>query len=111
MYHATPHATANIPGSELFLGRCIWTILDLLKLDRETHVDDKHSAQDQLARKQELDLDQKVMARNWSSGPYWVPGVIVKQLGPPTFQVRTQQNHPWKRHADHLRKFVGITKF
>lgn len=44
------------------------------------------------------------MAGNWSSGPDWVPGVIVEQLGPLTFQVRTQQSQLWKRHVHYLRK-------
>ena len=43
------------------------------------------------------------MARNWSTGPDWVPGTLVEKLGPLTFMVRTEFGQLWKRHMDHLR--------
>ena len=33
----------------------------------------------------------------------WIPGEVQKQLGPVTYQVRTDSGQVWKQHIDHLR--------
>ena len=40
------------------------------------------------------------MVWNLRSGFDWVPGVIVKRLGPVSFLVETEGQKLWKRHVD-----------
>ena len=43
------------------------------------------------------------MVKNYRSGPKWLPGVIVEQLGTLTFLVQLDNGMFWKRHVDQLR--------
>lgn len=58
---------------------------------------------DKRARSRELHTGQSVMARNLRPGAPWVPGVIVEQLGPLTYQVQVGGGLMRKRHVDYLR--------
>ena len=42
------------------------------------------------------------MAKNFRSGPKWLPGVIVEQLGMLTFLVQPDSGMFWKRNIDQL---------
>ena len=48
-------------------------------------------------------IGENVMAKNYRSGPKWLPGVIVEQLGTLTFLVQLDNGMFWKRHVDQLR--------
>ena len=113
-YRATPHATTDAPPCELFLGRRLRTRFDLLRPNRDRRVNNKQAAQkarhDYHAGYRELEVDQKVMARNWRPGPEWVPGEIVERLGPLTFKILTQAGQLWKRHIDHLRELGEVSE-
>ena len=37
-------------------------------------------------------------------GPPWVPGVVVKVLGPLSFVIQVQGGQRWKRHVGHIRE-------
>ena len=105
-YRTTPHATTNQTPSSLFLGRELRTRLDLLKPSIERQVVEKQATQkekhDQHAKEREFHVGQRVMVRNLRPGPAWVPGIIVKRLGPVSFLVEVN-GLIWKRHIDHLR--------
>ena len=38
-----------------------------------------------------------------------MPGIIIKQLGPLSFLVRTSEDLEWKRHSDHIRDYTSDT--
>ena len=43
------------------------------------------------------------MVRNFRPGDKWVPGEVVKRLGPLTYRVKVKSGDVWKRHIDHVR--------
>ena len=48
-------------------------------------------------------LGQRVMAKNMRPGPAWVPGRIVAQNGPLSYEILTDDSQVWKRHVEHLK--------
>ena len=46
------------------------------------------------------------MARNFSQGENWVPGVTAQQLRPITYLVDFSYGQLWKSHIDHLKELV-----
>ena len=44
------------------------------------------------------------MARNLHCGPKWIPGVIIQNLGPLSFLIKTRNGQTWRRHEDYLKK-------
>ena len=112
-YRATPHATTGRAPSTLFLQRHLQTHLSLLQPDTEKQVHKKQAEQvkqhDTHAKWRSFQESQKVMARNFRPGPKWVPGTIIKQLGPVSFLVRISEGIEWKRHIDHIRDYTGDT--
>ena len=107
-YRSSPHATTGVTPCSLFLKRQIRTRFDLLKPDQESHVAEKQSQQkgahDKHARSRQFSVGQSVMARNLRPGPKWIPGVIVQNLGPLSFLIKTRNGPTWRRHVDHLKK-------
>ena len=110
-YRTTPHATTGTPPCQLLMGRSLRTRWDLLKPDIEQRVSWRQSKQkeryDQHARPRSFHPGQSVMAKNFRSGPDWVPGVIVQQLGPLTYLVDVSNGRLWKRHVDHLKNYFS----
>ena len=45
------------------------------------------------------------MARNFSSGPDWVQGVVARQLGPLTYLIDVLDGRFWRRHMDLVKKY------
>ena len=89
------------------MGRHLRTHWDLLKPDVGRRVRQRQWKQktqhDQHARLRMFQEGQSVMARNFRAGDPWIPGVIVRQLGPLTFLVDVSDGRFWKRHIDHLK--------
>ena len=106
-YRTTPHSTAGVAPSTLFLGRDLRTRLDLLRPDIGKHVHMQQSRQkalhDQHARDREFSVGQSVWTRNMREGPCWVPGTVVEILGPVSCLIHVQNGELWRRHIDHLR--------
>ena len=49
-------------------------------------------------------VGQKVMVKDMRpTDTKWIPGVVIKQLGPVSYLVKVEQGLHWKRHIDHLR--------
>ena len=49
------------------------------------------------------EIGQQVMVKNMRPGPLWVPGRIISQTGPVSYQIQTDDAQVWKRHVDHLK--------
>ena len=83
------------------------TRFDLLKPNLEHRVLAKQAVQkdqhDQHAHLRSLEAGHPVMAKNMHHGENWIPGVILKQLGPVSFLVDVGEGRTWKRHIDHLK--------
>jgi hypothetical protein len=47
------------------------------------------------------------MARNFQAGAAWILGVIVQQLGPVTYLIEVSDGRLWKRHIDHVKRYVS----
>lgn len=46
---------------------------------------------------------QVVRVHHLRSGDNWIPGVVLKQLGPVSYLVDVGEGRAWKRHIDHLK--------
>lgn len=92
----------------LFLKRQIRTRFDLLKPNQESHVTQKQAQQktehDRHSKRRDFSVGQKVMAKNFRSGPKWIPAVIDEKLGPLSYLVKTVDGELWRRHVDHLKE-------
>ena len=106
-YRNTPHATTGRSPSELLLGRKARTHLDLCHPDEARAVEEQQRLQkryhDNHAKDRRIDEGDKVYVRNFSSGPCWLPGVVVSQSGPVSFVVKLQDGRTVRRHQDHTR--------
>ena len=106
-YRSIPHAATSRTRSELFLGRQLHTRLHLLHPQCQQEVTEHQAVQkanrDRRTHQQELLPGQKVMARNYRSGPRWPPGVIVQHLGPLTYSVQVHSGTCWRCHIDQFR--------
>ena len=67
---------------------------------KQTIQKDQH---DQHAHLRSLEAGQPVMVKNMLSGDKWIPGVVLKQLGPVSFLVDVGEGKTWRRHLDHLK--------
>ena len=107
-YRTTPHSTTKVAPCMLFLKRGLRTRLDLLRPSVHDTVRDKQDVQkthhNHHAREREMTVGQTVMVRNLRPGDAWIPGVIVKMLGPVSYLVDVGEGRVWKRHVDHLKQ-------
>lgn len=74
-YRLTPHSTTGVAPSELLLGRCPHSHLDLVKPDLQQHVQSKQFTQAaQRGGKEEKDFESgsSVLAKNFSTGKPWL---------------------------------------
>ena len=104
-YRISVHLTTGVTPSSLFLKRELRTIFDLLRPDRESHVADRQSHQksdhDRHSRARHFMSGDLVMAKNYRSGPDWVPATVVARLGP---LLETVDKQLWRRHVDQVKK-------
>ncbi|XP_031552508.1 uncharacterized protein LOC116289694 [Actinia tenebrosa] len=57
---------------------------------------------DKHARARALAEDDKVLARNYSGSPKWLPGTIIKETGPVSGEVELEDGTVVRRHHDQL---------
>ena len=111
-YRATPHATTNVLPSELFLNRKLKTHFDLMIPNTKKHVTSKQSDQKQQhnkhARSCSLFPGSLVMIRGYTGSSKWIPGMILRKLGPLMFDEETTNGQIVKWHVDQLRLSVDI---
>ena len=105
-YRSTPHSTTNVAASELFLGRNLRTLFDLLKLDIETRVLSNQANQKRYH-------DKRAKPRYFSPQPVMIqdfhlntdkciPGTVVESLGPITYKVQVEGGNIFKHHINHV---------
>ena len=108
-YRATPHATTSMAPATLFLQRDLRTRFSLIQPDPERRVSLKQAQQathhDKHVKPRSLSSGQSVMIRNFRPGPKWVPGTVVRQLGPLSYLVALANGSQHKRHIDHIRAY------
>ena len=106
-YRSTPHATTNAPPSELFLKRRLRTRFDLMRPSTKEYVSSKQAEQklhhDKQVKSRSLIPGALVMVRNFSGSNKWIPGIIIKKLGPVTYHVEVAHGQILKRHVDQLK--------
>ena len=105
-YRSTAHATTNVSPSELFLKRQLRTRFDLLKPHTRGFVESKQAEQkrhhDKHVKLRCFFPGSSVMVRNYSDKDKWIPGTVLKKLGPITYHVDVGNGRVLKRHIDQL---------
>ena len=105
-YRSTPHATTNVSPSELFLKRQLRTRFDLLKPHTRGFVESKQAEQkqhhDKHIKLRCLFPGSSVLVHNYNDGCKWIPGTVLKKLGPITYSVDVGNGRVLKRHIDQL---------
>ena len=107
-YRTTPQGTTGIPPCHLLMGRQLRTRLDQVIPDLAKHVQDAQLTQKQYHDEHTKDCNflpgQRVLVRNYTGSPCWLPGIIKTVLGPVSYQVELNDGRLWKRHLDQLLK-------
>lgn len=106
-YRTTPHATTKVAPATLLFKKQLHTGFDLLKpLTIKETVQQKQQGQverhRQKAKERILRSGERVLARNYTNGPKWVPATVIAQTGPVSYTVRTDEDIVWRRHVDQL---------
>ena len=109
-YRATPHATTEASPAELFLQRRLRTRFDLLKPDYKKLVTSQQITQkkhhDGHTKLRTFVIGAPVMVRDFRHDTKWVPGTVVKVLGPVTYRVDLGGGNIVKRYVDQLTQRV-----
>ena len=105
-YRTTAHATTKETPCRLMMGRSLRTRLDFLRPNLDSKVLSQQAQQKQYhdnhSRSRSFAVGDKILAKNFRSGPKWVPGTIVDCLSSVSYQVRVHEGMIWRRHVDHL---------
>ena len=105
-YRNTPHSTTNETPSILFLKRQLRTRLDLLRPTVQVTVDNKQAQQKQNhdvhTKQRDLFVGTPILAKNFTSNPQWLPGVIIDRVAPLTYSIQLHDGRIWRRHIDHI---------
>ena len=107
-YRITPHTITGVAPTELLMGRCLRSCLDLTKPDLTKIVQSKQ-------HKQKLLHNNEKSFRKFSEGdavyiedfshakPIWVSGTIQKSTGPVSYSVILSDRNIIKRHIDNIK--------
>ena len=88
----------------LLMGRRLRTRLDLLAPSVHKHVETKQQAVVERTSDRQLcnlQVEDQVMARNYSERGKWMQGIVTQVLGSRNYMVNIQ-GQLWKRHMDQL---------
>ncbi|XP_043935248.1 uncharacterized protein K02A2.6-like [Protopterus annectens] len=105
-YRITPQSTNGLSPAEMLQGRRLRSTLDLVrpniraKIERMQWRQKEHH--DRRRRERSFLAGDAVMTRNFSYGPKWIPGFIVKSTGPLSYQVRLNGGLLVRRHVDQI---------
>ena len=106
-YRTTPQTTTGVSPAELLMGRKLLTHLDLLVPDIRGRVRMRQNLQkhshDLHAKDKQFQENDPVMAKNFSQGPLWITGKILKKSGAATFLVELPDGRVIRRHSDQLK--------
>lgn len=88
-YYLTPQSSTGISPSELLLGRCPRSRLDLLKPHTAERIERNQRKQkeqhDLRSRERNFEVGDNVFVRNYHHGDKWLPGVIQQKTGPVSY--------------------------
>ena len=105
-YRITPHSSLGSSPAVVMWGHTLRSRLDLLRpdIDKKAQQDtDRQSrAYDSRAPNRQFAVQDTVYARNYGSGPRWVPGSIVSCQGTAMYVVKLLDNREIVRHVDQL---------
>ncbi|XP_059201274.1 uncharacterized protein K02A2.6-like [Centropristis striata] len=108
-YRTTPNCTTGQSPADLFLHRHVRTRLDFLKPCTKETVRKRQYQQkarhDHRAADRSFGVDDAVYLRSTVGGdPKWIPGLVVRQTGPVSYEVRERDSDTvHRRHGDQLR--------
>ena len=107
-YRITPHSSIGSSPAELMWGRTLRSKLDLLRPDidhnAERATDRQKSSHDVHSSQRHFAVNETVYARNYGSGPQWLPGRIVSLQGNVMYCVWLLDNQEIVHHVDQLRQ-------
>lgn len=107
MYRSAVHSTTGVTPSSLFLNRELRSRFDLLRPDHDADVARRQARQkeqhDRRSPTRHFVVGDLVMARNYRSGPDWIPATVVSKLGPLSYLLETEDKQLWRRHIDQVK--------
>lgn len=105
-YRRAPHATTGSSPAELFLGRQVRTILDIMKPDRREVVLQKQQRMCDIGKKvRHFEIGETVLARCYGKqmNNQWRRGIVLSKHGSRTYSVQLPDGMIWKRHLNQIR--------
>ena len=113
-YRLTPHSTTGQPPAELLMGRRPRSHLDFLFPSVAQRVQQSQERQkthhDQHVQSRTFQVGDEVYVVNHRGSPKWLPGVVVKLLGPLNLIVKVKDGQEVRYHVDHVRVRTGGEK-
>jgi hypothetical protein len=102
-YRIMPHTSTGTSPSELMWGKRLRSPLDLLVPSKSPSSDElPRPLENSPALTRQFYVNDRVYARSYSSGPRWLPGVVVKIKGNVMYEVRLIDDRVVVRHLDQL---------
>lgn len=96
-YRSMSHALTNKTPAELFIGRKLWTRLDLIRPTKE------ESIVNQYKTKRFFEYEERVACRNYTVGGKWKFGKVTEKLGKLHYRIRLDDGRSWTRHINQMR--------
>ena len=80
--------------------------LDLLQPTVQETVETKQAQQKQNhdvhTKQRDLSVGTPIMAKNFTSNPQWLPGVVMECVASLTYSIQLQDGSIWRRHIDYV---------
>lgn len=96
-YRSISHALTNKTPAELFIGRKLWTRLDLIRPTKEESIVNQNET------KKFFEYKKKVACRNYTAEGKWKLGQIIQRLGKLHYRIRLDDGRSWTRHVNQMR--------
>ena len=97
-YRITPQTTTSLSPAEILMGRRLRSHLDMIHPDSTPKTLAKK--QEQRFKPRKFKINDLVYVRNFSGTQKWIPGRVIKVMGPLSYQVT---GNICRRHIDHMR--------
>uniref|UniRef100_A0A914DCM8 RNA-directed DNA polymerase n=1 Tax=Acrobeloides nanus TaxID=290746 RepID=A0A914DCM8_9BILA len=115
MYRRTPLADRKESPSELFIGRCLRSTLDIMLPKPvsmlKSHANNKENMKNYFnkhhgAQSREYVPGEIVQARNYRGPGTWKVGIVLQKIGNVKYKVRVE-GVDWIRHANQIKNYYG----
>lgn len=97
--HITPSSTTNRSPAELLFNRQLKSYFDKIHPN-------EIGVKSEVVDKDDLKDFDAVWCRNYSTGPKWIEGTVVKKNGPLSYSIQLKDSRVVKRHLDQIRKRI-----